>query len=190
MKITGWKPHAITLAIGILIGLGVGYKLYSPDHVTETYKPQVVTENGAVALERIPDLPPPEPIKEAAKELGGKLVRAGTVIIQPKPTEDSPPECKCKEVELNFGVVEQNDGNRILFETDDGLITGGTDSPLVEAIRPKQLTWDVGVIVPIDNPKGIGPSISKRMGNFKVGVAAAKPKQGGWTGFVTASISF
>lgn len=185
-----WKLPLLTGLLGVLVGMTIQYMLMRPELVVESYKPEVVLSNGAVALERKADLPPPAPIKKAAKELGGKLVRAGTVVIAPEPTPDSPPECKCKEIELNFGVTDEGDGQRVIFETDDGKIVGGFDSPQVPYEKPPSMNWEVGVLVPLDNPKGIGPSISKRMGAFKMGISAAKPKQGGWTGFATATYSW
>lgn len=185
-----WKLPLLTCLFGVLVGMTIQYMLARPELVIESYKPEVVLSNEAVALERKADLPPPASIKKAAKELGGKLVRAGTVVIAPEPTPDSPPECKCKEIELNFGVTDEGDGQRVIFETDDGTIAGGFDSPQVLYEIANKPNWEVGVLVPLGNPKGIGPIISKRMGAFKVGIAAAKLKQSGWTGFATATYSW
>lgn len=184
------RVPSLTLLIGILIGIGIGWKLYHPEPIIESYKPEVRTSNGTVALERKAELPPPEPIKVAAKEVGGELKRAGTVVLQPKPTEDSSPECKCEEITLDFGTVDQGDGERVIFHTEDAEILGGVDSPQVPYMKYDEPKWDVGVMIPFDNPKGIGPAVSKKMGAFKVGIAAAKPRQGGWTAFATVQISF
>ena len=184
-----WKLPLLTGLLGVLVGMTIQYMLTRPELVVESYKPEVVLSNGAVALERKADLPPPAPIKSAAKELGGKLVRAGTVVIAPEPSPDSPAECKCNETQLDFGITDEGNGQRVVFETDDGKIIGGFDSPQIP-YEKAHTTWDVGVLVPVENPKGVGPSIAKRMGAFKLGIAAAKTKQGGWTGFATVTYGF
>ena len=184
-----WKLPTLTGLTGVLVGIGIGWMLYHPAHIVESYKPAVVLSNGAVALERKPDLPAPAPIKKATKELGGKLVRAGTVLLKPEPVEGSSPGCSCKDIQLDFGIVDQGDGQRTVFHTDDATITGGTDSPQVPYTKKAEPKWEVGVLVPIENPKGIGPSVARRLGPFKLGIAAAKTKQDGWTGFATATIA-
>lgn len=187
---TKWKLPLLSGLVGVLVGIAIGWWLYHPARVVESYKPAVVLSNEAVALERKPDLPPPAPIKQAAKELGGKLVRAGTVVVKPTPVADSSPGCTCKELTLDYGVVDEGNGSRLVFHTDDGTIIGGTDSPLVPYVKAERAKWEMGVIVPIDNPKGVGPSVARHIGPITLGIAAAKTKQGGWTGFATATLSW
>jgi hypothetical protein len=36
----------------------------------------------------------------------------------------------------------------------------------------------------------VGPTVARHIGPFKVGMAAMRDREDGWTGMVTASISF
>jgi hypothetical protein len=178
------------LALGLLFGIGIGWKLYHPEQMAETYKPAIVLKNEAVALERKPDQPPPAQIKVAAKELGGKLTRTATVVLQPKPSINTAGECKCDEITVDVGLVDEGNGNRVVVHTDDATVVGGTDNPLEPYAVAKKMTWEIGVIAPVDYVKGVGPTVARHIGPFKVGLAAMRDREDGWTGMVTASISF
>lgn len=178
------------LLLGTLLGVGIGWKMYHPTELPETYAPAVVLKNDAVALERKPDQPPPTEIKVAAKELKGELIRSATVKLQPKPTKDSPVECECEPIILDLGVVDVGDGNRIVVHTDDAEVLGGNDNPIEPYKVAHEDRWEVGVIAPVDYFEGVGPTVARRIGPFKLGVAAMRQREEGWTGMVSATISF
>lgn len=181
------------LLIGALLGVGVAWKLYQPEQVVETYKPELRLDDDIIVLQRLPDQPPPKELVNASKKLNGKLTRTATIKLQPKPSKDSPKECKCDEISVDIGLVDDGSGNRLVARADDqsgATITGGTDNPLVPYTAAHQDKWDVGIIVPVAYPEGTGPSVARHIGPFKLGVAAARDREQGWTGFVTASISF
>jgi hypothetical protein len=45
-------------------------------------------------------------------------------------------------------------------------------------------------IAPIDNLSGVGPQVQRHFGKLTVGVAAVKSKTEGWTGMVSAGVSW
>lgn len=169
-----------------LIGIGAGVIItalifhYNKPKLIELDVPAIVTSNNTYVPERKLDAPVPVPIKQASKELKSKLVRAGTVTI-----EDAKPT-----VNLDWGLVTKDDSNRILFYTDDGRITGGVDIPLQTQVKTVHPKWTVGILVPIEDPKGLGPSVARHFGPVAVGVAAARIPERGWTGFATVTASW
>ena len=177
------------LVVGILVGISIGWKLYAPEQVVEGYAPQEVVLDDIIVLERKPMPPPPELVK-AAKKVDGKLERAATMKLQPKPKAGSPDGCECQEITLDIGTVDQEDGKRTLVSTDDAIVLGGVDIPLEPYTVERKDTWEVGVIAPVDYVEGVGPTVARRIGPFKLGVAAMRDREDGWTGMVSASISF
>ena len=193
--IAPYRSHLITgavcLVVGILIGLALGWKFYRPVQIVETAKPEVIILEDVVVLERKPEQAPPPKIEKAAKKLGGKLERTATVRIQPQPTPASPADCECEEVKLDVGLVDEGDGKRIVVHTDDATILGGTDNPLEPYNAVKDLKWEVGAIVPVENPEGVGAYVSRKVGPFSVGIQASKPfKEEGYTAMATFGIRF
>jgi hypothetical protein len=183
---------AICLVLGIAIGLGIGWKLYKPELIVETPQPEQVLEDlNVVVLQRLPEnVAPPIPveIKKGAKKAGGKLERAASITIQPKPTEEG---CECEEVTVDIGVVDTGEGKRIITHTDDGTILGGTDIPLEPYAKAKEIKWEVGAVVPLENPEGVGGYVSRKVGPFSVGLQAMQPSaEEGWTAMATLGLRF
>lgn len=194
-----YRSHIIVgivcLAAGILIGLSIGWKLYKPTEIIETAAPEQVLEDlNVVVLQRLPENiapSPPKELKKAARKIGGKLERTATVIIQPKVAEGSPAECECEEVKVDIGLVDQGDGKRIITHTEDGTILGGSDTPLEPYTAQKELKWEVGAVVPLENPEGVGAYASRKIGPFSLGIQAMQPSsEDGWTAMATVGIRF
>lgn len=197
--IAPYRSHLITgavcLVIGIAIGLALGWKLYRPTQIIETAQPEQVLEDlNIVVLQRLPEnvAPPiPKTVKQAAKKIGGKLERAGGITVKPEPTPESPAECECEEVKIDFGLVDTGDGKRVVATAEGGKIIGGYDIPLEPYTAVKALKWEVGAVVPVENPEGIGAYVSRKVGPFSVGIQAAKPfKEEGYTAMATIGIRF
>ena len=186
---------AICLAIGIAIGLGIGWKLYHPEQIIETAEPEQVLEDlNVVVLQRLPEniAPPiPTPIKKAAKKVGGKLERAGGITVQPEPTPESPPECECEDVKIDFGLVDTGTGKRVVATAEGGKIIGGYDIPLEPYTVAKETKWEVGLVVPVENYEGIGGYVSRKVGPFSVGIQVAKPyTDESYTAMATVGVRF
>lgn len=196
---TSYRSHiivgAVCLVLGIAIGLAIGWKLYKPTQIIEAAAPEQVLEDlNVVVLQRLPEniapLPPPV-LKKAAKKIGGKLERTAHIVIQPEPTPESPPDCQCKEVKVDIGIVDQGDGRRIIAYAEDGTILSSRDVPLEPYVAEKPLKWEVGAVVPVENPEGVGPYVSRKIGPFSLGVQATQPSQEeGWTAMATVGIRF
>ena len=190
---------AVTGVVGLLagtaLGLAIGWKLYKPTEIIETAQPEQVLEDlNVTVLQRLPENiapPPPKELTKAAKKIGGKLERTAHIVIQPEPTEDSPPDCKCKEVKVDVGIVDQGDGKRIIAYAEDGTILAGRDVPLEPYTAVKETKWEVGLVVPVENPEGVGGYVSRKMGPFSVGIQVAKPfVDESYTAMATVGIRF
>jgi hypothetical protein len=199
INVPQYRSHIIIgvvcLLLGIGIGLAIGWKLYKPTQIIETAQPeQVLEEIGVTVLQRLPETeapPPPKPLQKAAKKVGGKLERTAHIVIQPEPTEDSPPDCKCKEVKVDVGVVDQGNGKRIIAYAEDGTILAGRDIPLEPYTAVKETKWEVGLVVPVENPQGIGGYVSRKVGPFSVGLQIAKPfPDDNYTAMATVGLRF
>lgn len=186
---------ASCLVIGILIGLAIGWKLYRPTQIIETPAAEERLEDlNVIVLQRLPEnVAPPisKETKKAAKKIGGKLERVQTIKIQPKPTEGAPAGCECEEIKLEIGTVDTGDGKRTVVHTDNATITGGTDIPLEPYTVAKETKWEVGAIVPVENPEGVGAYVSRKLGPFSLGIQAAKPyAEESYTAMATVGIRF
>jgi hypothetical protein len=198
MILVPYRSHIIVglicLITGLIGGLGIGWKLYHPELVIETPKAEKrLDEIGVVVLERLPETvaPVPEPIKKAAKKVGGKLERAATITVQPKAKEGSPADCECEDVKVSIGVVDEGDGKRIVTHAEDGTILGGTDIPLEPYSMDKSDKWEIGAIIPVEYPEGAGVYVSRKIGPFSLGVQAVQPsEQEGWTAMATVGWRF
>lgn len=173
----------ILAAVFMLIGMVVGYHLKeSPKVFHETHAPAIVLPSGGHVAERAPEVEPPKPIKKAAKELKGKLTRAGSVTVKPT-------QADCPEVTIDFGLVKQKDGSRMVFHTDDGTILKAVDIPVETLTIVKHPKWSAGVIAPIGQWSGAGPVVERHFGKLSVGVAAVKLDDQ-WQGLATVKVSW
>jgi hypothetical protein len=185
----------VCLLIGTALGLAIGYKFYRPVQIIEAAAPEEKLEDlNVVVLQRLPEnIAPPvsKEVKKAAKKVGGKLERVQTITIQPKPSEGAPAGCSCDEIKLEVGTVDTGDGKRAVVHTDNATIINGTDIPLEPYQAVKDLKWEVGAIVPMENPKGVGAYVSRKAGPFSVGIQASKPFENeGYTAMATVGIRF
>jgi hypothetical protein len=180
-----YKSHIIVGVVCLLVGAIIGYNLKSsPEHVVEKPAPSFELPSGALVAERMNiEVNPPAQIEIAAKEMKSKLVRAGTVEVQPTQEE-------CEPVKIDWGLVKLNDGNRIVFNTDEGQIITATDIPIDTETIVKHPKWTLGVIAPADNLQGAGPLVQRHFGRLSVGAGAMKLKTDGWTGAVMVAISW
>lgn len=194
--IRGYLFTGVTcLIIGILIGLAIGWKLYKPTEIIETAAPEEVLEDlNVIILQRLPEnVAPPVPkvIKQAAKKVGGKLERAGGVTVKPELTPESPQDCECEEVKIDFGLVDTGTGKRVVATAEGGKIIGGYDIPLEPYVQNKESKWEVGAVVPLENYEGVGPYVARKVGPFSVGIQAMQPStEEGWTAMATLGVRF
>lgn len=182
-----WRSNLVVAGIFLIIGGIIGFKL-APDQpkvVTESHAPAIQLPSGGYVAERVPDAPVPPSIKKAAKEAGGRVARAGSVTVKPN-------QADCPPVTIDWGLTEQKDKtHRMTFYSDDGKIITATDIPVKSTTIMLHPKWTVGVIAPIDNYKGAGPSIERHFGKLSVGVAAVKMKgEDSYTGLASIKVSW
>jgi hypothetical protein len=178
-------PQLIIYAVIMIFGIVVGYKL-APDQpkvVSESHAPAIQLPSGALVAERVPDAPVPQPIVQAAKEVGGRVVQAGSVTVKPT-------QIDCPEVKIDWGLTEQKDKTkRMTFYTEDGTILTATDIPVKSTTIKVHPKWSAGVIAPIGEWSGAGPVVERHFGKLSVGVAAVKIHDE-WQGLATVKVSW
>ena len=170
--------HACAVALGIFIG----WKLYQPDVVVETPKPEVRQADGSVILERDHDAKPATP---QPKLPAGKHERTTVVTVKPKPQPKPEPVkpgpdgfCpvakECPALTVRLDLVQQEDGRRVIASSPDGEIVGGIDVPLEPMIMPKPTPWAAGITYGRDRggKEAVGAFVDRDAGPFRVGIEA------------------
>lgn len=158
------------LAVGIAVGLGIGWELWQPKPPkVETYAPQVRQRDGSLVLERKPMAP-----EDAAKVVplpqlpkGVKVERQVQVVVRPNPPAEpvSPlpsgsgastgdnltpdhigePTELIHPVRVNLALVRMPDQTRrVIASSPDGEVVGGVDIPEAPAVQTKTLKWAAG----------------------------------------------
>lgn len=181
------------LALGVVAGLTLGWKLYRPKpSPKQTAAPAIQQADGSTVLERKPDAKP-EPHHELPK--GSKLERQVSLEVLPftptggpeipgsgslKPSNPgqsaSNPgliavnSVNPRPIHIDLSLVKMQDGTqRVVASSTNGTIVGGMDIP-VEPVKPepKPLKWAAGVLW---NPSEstYGAFITRGVGPFVVG---------------------
>lgn len=146
---------------GLLVGLGLGYKLYhSKPAPPETYAPAVVQNDGSTVLERKPD---PKARPAAVIPKGGKVERIVRVTVTPipelPPTREAgsvltveAPEKVCPPVTVELDLVRMPDGTRrVVAKAENGSLLDGVDIPVEPVPKPRELRWVVGAVRSFDS---------------------------------------
>jgi hypothetical protein len=167
-------PRWMHLSACVLLGLLIGWALWHPVAVhVETAAPSIILPDGAHVLERVPDAPVPESIKDAVKELpGAKLERAVTLTVKPKPkaTTALNAATNCEPVHIDLGLVAmKDDTHRVIATSSDGEIVGGIDIPVQMPAQQRQLKWAMGALYDRIN-KRYGGFIDRDLGPFRLGI--------------------
>lgn len=197
MILRHWRQLAIAAGVVFAAGLLVGWWLFRPDApVRETAAPAITLPSGAIVAARIPDAPLPPVAREAARELRGETVRAGTVVVQPDSlvsasldtgSPDKP--CTCAPVKLDWSLTRLDDGSsRMSFWTGDGRITEAIDIPFVSIRGKRQPRWSA---LAFYGPDGYGGGATRRLGRLPVEVGAVGLKvRGEVVGMAVAKFSW
>lgn len=140
------------LAVGIMLGLGIGWKIWKPTPVkAEAYARAQRQQDGSLILERKPQ-PDAKPAQEIPK--GAKVERIAQVQFRPAevmPRTSGPsPEILLPvppPYTLDLTLVRMQDqSRRLIVSSPDGEIVGGVDMPVEAMPEPKTLKWAAGVV--------------------------------------------
>ena len=159
----------VGLILGLLGGLGSGWKLWSPKPAKpETPAVAVRQPDGSLVLERKPDATA-KPAQIIPK--GGVVERIEQVTIQPraqtpgpsgadpagtsgsapadagqKPTNPLPGALTpCPPVRVDLTLVRMPDqSRRVVASSPDGDVVGGVDIPVENAVTPRVFKWAAG----------------------------------------------
>jgi hypothetical protein len=145
------------LALGIVLGLGIGWKLWSPKPTPPAiYRPPIQQADGSQVIEVKPDAhaKPPHQIPHGATV--EDVVHVVVQPSQPDPPASLPPSGSvalepsrpCPPVTLDLSIVQLPDGTRrVVASSPDGKILSAVQIP-AEAARPpaKVLKWAAGCL--------------------------------------------
>lgn len=187
------------LALGIAVGLGIGWKLWKPKPApVETAAPPVRQKDGSQVLERRP-MPAAEanrlvPLPVIPK--GGVVERRMQVVVQPNtgPGSSAPlsasgvsvpgetgaaaqttAEVRSPPIRVDLALVRMPDQTRrVIASSPDGQVIGGVDIPEAPTRpEPKVLRWAGGLdytVLPWGNVKSL--VIQRTWGPLTVGAHA------------------
>jgi hypothetical protein len=137
------KTAAISLGVGVLLGAGagltLGWKIYHPKPVIETYHPAVNQPDGSVILESKPNpnAKPPHSVPS-----GAVVEHTTHVVVTPTqnpPVQGNPAAAiPCPPIQVDLTAIRLKDGShRVIASSPDGTISGGSVDIPVEAARPQ-----------------------------------------------------
>src|SRR5690606_15693537 len=151
--------------------------------------PAIVLPSGAVVAARAPGADLPPVAAEAARELGGTVARAGTVVVQP--SLDKAPDsldsesglldiCLCKPLKLDWSLTNVAAAQRMSFYTDDGTILSATDTPAASIRLHRERLWAAGVSVSMDmsQRRAAGLWVDRDVGRLRLGLELSQ-REGG-----------
>lgn len=184
-----------------LLGAALTWWLLRDVPAAETAAPRVDLPSGAVVAERIPDAPLPPVAAEAARELGGTVARAGSVVVEPRPATadvvepDRPggaPQCLCRldPLRLDWTLTNVADGQRMSWYTDSGTILSATDIPVAPVRMRRDRRWAAGVSVSVDmsQRRAAGVWVDRDIARLRLGLELSQ--RDGGTATLRAGIRF
>lgn len=188
-----------------LLGFLLAWWILRDVPVVEPYAPAVTLPSGAVVAERVPDAPLPPVAREAARELGGTIARAGSVTVQPRTPDAAPSEtpaagsavpaasCLCKPAPVRFdwSLIGLDDGTyRMAVDSPDGTITSATDIPVSGVSVRRERPWAAGVSYSMDmsQRRAAGLWVDRDVGRVRLGLEISQ--RDGGTATLRAGIRF
>lgn len=161
-----WTTHLGAAGVGLVVGLGVGWKLWtSPPPRPEPYAPEIRQKDGSLVLERKP-LPKGEAVKlvpPPQMPAGATLERLASVTVQPRPI--TLPEIpgatrgstvQCPPVKVDLALVRMPDQTRrVIASSPDGDVVGGVDIPIEPAPAIRNFRNAAGVSFHVQRTYGV-----------------------------------
>lgn len=170
------------LAVGIMLGLGIGWKIWRPTPVkAETYARAQRQQDGSLILERKPQ-PDAKPAQEIPK--GAKVERIAQVQFRPAvatvQANGPNPEILlpvAPPYTLDLTLVRMLDqSRRLIVSSPDGEIVGGVDMPVEAMPEPKTLKWAAGVVYGTTawGDKAVGAFVDRDFAFLRTGMELTK----------------
>lgn len=161
MQISG-RRLTIGLALTGLVSFIGGWMLHEPPP-PKPERPAAAIRliGGELVIRRDPLAAPPPTIMEAAAQVPGTPIRAGTITVQPKAPE-------CPPVSVDWALVQQPDGARVIASSPNGRVTGGIDIPLTGGAASPARVWAAGAIYdPLH--RRYGAFVERDLGRLRLG---------------------
>lgn len=194
----------------LLAGLFLGWWLWHPRTIVEPPAPAVQLQTGGQVLERAPEAPVPSAAAEDARAAGGRLERAISITVQPRPVSSAPPEptpprppgnvqaeaapappCSCEDVTVDLGLIRMPDGTRrVTARARGGELLGGVDVPVISRAPARVARWAAGLTVSVDmsQRRALGAFVDRDLGPLRLGFEVSQ--RDGGTATLRAGIKF
>lgn len=188
------KRYAICAGAGALVGFLLAWWIWRDVPVVEPYAPAMTLPSGAVVAERVPDAPLPPVAREAARELGGTVARAGSVTVQPvvkqSLTTDGICLCVPDPVRVDWTLTSLRDGSsRMSWYTDDGAITEAVDIPVSGGSVRRARPWAAGASW-TPGKREYGLWATRDVGRLVIGAEVQQREREGLVGMLKAGWRF
>lgn len=204
-----WALPLAGIVLGLVLGLGAGWRLWHPKQAPqEGWAPSQKLPGGGLVLERRPDpaVKPAQPVPA-----GAKVERVVQVTVQPRPlppipsptaapailTSGAPGPLICPPVRVDLTLVRLKDQTRrVLASSPDGEIVGGLDVPVESSQAPKELRWAAGAIYGATSAGGrtTGAFLHRDAGPLRLGVEVTRDTVPGvrseWAGRALVGLRF
>lgn len=169
-----WAYFISLVLIVLLLAFVIFWGITKYTSVPENIAPAAAQSLSAstTVIKRAPDsLPSTVTIPKGYKE-----VRRGHLKVTAKPTKDSPKECKCEPVPIDFALAKDDKGGgRLIVDTGKNTLLEGVDSPVKAQDYQKETSRWRGW-VGYSTKKEVSVGIAKDYGPFMLGAEVEKRK--------------
>lgn len=171
---------------GVLIGLGVGWWLWSPAPATvETYAPAIAqaptttSPHGSVVAERKPDANA-KPKHQLPPGATAERVMQATIAS---------PLTGCPSIVCDATLIQMDDGSRrVIFSSPDGRVQNAVDIPPVNIEPVRATPWAAGASYGTDAT--YGGWVDHDLGPLRLGVEIQQTDQGTVTARARVGLRF
>ena len=183
------------------LGLGAGWKLYSPKPLTPSAtapEKEIRQQDDSVVLERKND-PTAKPAMSIPR--GDTVERVGSVTVQPSSVAMAPTSGSVQQgnapllpslppiVRIDWALVKEPDGGqRLIVKTPDGKIVGGEDIIVSQPSPVKSIKWTVFATRYL-RERTYGVTGLRTMGPFVLGVGVKQSRAEFGSGKLSADVA-
>lgn len=197
-----WHGFAAGALIFLAIGLFVGHRIWAPGAEIEPKAASQVQADGSRVLARQPDA---HALPAHATPAGASVQRVGKIIARAKQnpalviadTKNNSSTIKntkkvdadCPPVTIDWSLVRQKDGERMIVSSKDGEILGGVDIPVAPFSVATPHRWAAGGSYGLA-PQAYGAWLERDLWRLRFGIEANRTRQGDVEGRVRLGITF